>query len=157
MRIASKYLNHHTVNTGHSRKSYRSEVAEDLGLRNHVAALLNSRVPIPGFPKYFAEGSQNNSCISVSVYRSRTLLVRFVVAARNDFSAAEEFKRLLEPSHAGENDEPLAPYCSVTIADQPPADLLEFVWIADYERCVAWEWLAMEAEFAGASNVGVRP
>ena len=138
------HMNHLTITSGHSRRSLAEEVADDLGLRSHLEAMLKKRAPIPGFRRYFATGIQIESNLVVQVFIRRDLLVEFMVAAENSYASTTQFRELLrrDVTKLG-STEPRAPHCSTSISFAGCMNPHETFWLGDYERCVAWEWLRM--------------
>lgn len=142
-----RHFNHHTITTGHSRRSDLSEVGNELGLESHVEQMLRGRVPIPNFPGMFAQASVTGQHLLVDVSCGVRVLVRFVVAPISDQASQKAFEDILKyDMHRIGNREPRAPYCSASITFAGLLQSQELYWIADYERCIAWTWFAMVAD-----------
>lgn len=141
------FLKHHTVTSAHTRESPRSEIIPDLGLEDHVLEMLSKMTTIPNSERVFARGRTMGSNLTVDVVINGLAVVTFLVAAENNAMSASDFAKLVkrDVSKAG-NVEPQAPYCSVALSIEATAQLSELSWIADYERCIAWTWLAMISE-----------
>lgn len=141
------YIYHHTITTGHCRRSDLSEVGKNLGLETHVDEMLQKPTPIPNFNGMFAQAVETDCTLAVDVLaKDRQLLVRFVVSRNNDSVSRALFADLLENDtlRVG-STEPKAPYCSASISFAGLLQSQDLYWIADYERCIAWTWLAMTA------------
>lgn len=141
------FLEHHTVTSAHTRKSPRTEIIPDLGLEEHVLELLSDISSIPNFPGAFARGQALGSTLKVDVLMKGWAVVTFLVAPDNSTVSASAFAKLVkrDVSKTG-NVEPRAPYCSVALSIEAISMISQLSWIADYERCIAWTWLAMISE-----------
>jgi len=137
------YLCHHTVTSGHSRLSARAEVGGDLGLGAHVHGLSVGVSRIPCFRGYSARGCIYGTTLAVEVLRNRRVISRFIATPENTEESKQVFSILLEKdiSKAGA-DEPTAPYCSTSLTLDGPAYAHDLLWVADYQRCIAWTWFA---------------
>lgn len=137
-------LNHHTITTDNTRKSPRSEVTPSQALDEHVMRLLAGDSNIPGFESYSSVGKNVDGGLSVDVWRSGTHIVTFIVCPENNAASSALFDELkLFAMHARTSREPTAPFCSAAIHAGALLFPTSLMWIADYERCVAWTWLHM--------------
>lgn len=152
----TSYIWHITLNTGHSRRSERSEV--DDGVISTVRLILaeavaapGQRIPvIPGPPDIALEAHPAGPHLLAPVWDSHTgaPLLTLGIAPRS-----REAGRLWEVLHGGNHhlvvglaDVPRAPWCGFvlhpTIMLRPDA----MRWAGDMERCVAWAWMELRRD-----------
>ena len=146
---------HYTLNTGHSRNSPRSEVADEVILA--LAPLLRSGehdLPIEG---YRAIITIDGGGLLASVFNGPRPCITMAVAP--DDAAADAVWGTIEKLYLQIGDMPgfrtadfaapqrpaTTPWCAAFTA-VPTAE--EAYWIADFERCLAWAWI----ETKGANN-----
>ena len=147
---APRHLEHVTLNTGHTRRSPRSEAADEVvrglavGLDRAIAT--KAREPIPGFALF---STALGGAAMVTLWREAAPVVTFGVAA--DAKDSAKLWRLLHQGGAGKhatNPErpPAAPWLGVRMeagaASTPPDDLL---WLANFGRCLAWTFIERRA------------
>lgn len=158
-----RYIEHVTLDTGHSYRSPRSEVADSAvaALHDGLGRALRydpAHVAVPGAPDYAYSASAEGKCLIVTIWRqipepdngTWMPVVTFGVAARS-LCGAKLWRTLHEP-RGGLMD--AAPYAT---ADRrcPPEPWLaarmelgcvlvphDLSWMADFERCLAWAWLS---------------
>lgn len=150
--IAPRYLRHITLDTGHQRDSYRSEVADDVValLRPLIDDSIRLRapvpVPVPGLAGYVIEamGGRNRALmvsvwgpLSPAVPQARPLLVEFAVAPTS--LAGSMIWRDWDASPGGRP--PSAPWCVVSMSEGLAEDPEAAQWLGDLERCIAWAWI----------------
>jgi hypothetical protein len=150
---APRHLEHVTLNTGHTRRSPRSEAADEVvrglavGLDRAIAT--KAREPIPGFALFSYSVTALGGAAMVTLWREAAPVVTFGVAA--DAKDSAKLWRLLHQGGAGKhatNPErpPAAPWLGVRMeagaASTPPDDLL---WLANFERCLAWTFIERRA------------
>ena len=139
------YLTHATAGTGHSRRSYRSEVADD------VVAAVKSWLPdlLAGQPRgvlddRYAVRQEWGNGKSVGFVVSRldaqmqpTDIVRIAVC-RHSKRAAPSWQYV-----GGKGAPPRVPFVAADLLTDSieAADLMALPVIADFERCLAWAWL----------------
>lgn len=139
------YLTHATASTGHSRRSYRSEVADDV-----VAAL-------KGWLPDLLAGQQCGVLDDRYAVRrewSNSKSIGFVVSRLNEQMQPADIIHIAVCRHSkraapawqfvdGKGHPPRVPFVAAGIlADNlEAADLLVLPVIADFERCLAWAWL----------------
>lgn len=150
-----RYIEHLTIDTGDQRRSYRTEVADEVvamlrPLLDRVAA--GERVAVPGDARPRCE-------LSGALGRNRALVV--TVWAVDPLPAAAGLDRpvplvslgIAPTSRAADevwhgmtqrtrdDRTPSAPWCAVriypTLALYPEASH----WLGDLERCLAWAWI----------------
>lgn len=154
-------LDHITLDTGHVRRSPRPEVRDDIFamLRISLEAAVEqprSRVPVPMMEGYTYSVTPERGTLMVTIWgtvqRTPAPVVTFGVApigsdARGLWSAMHMIRGGLEFQRYATNDSvvPAPPWLAARIEVGAtlikPADLL---WMADFERCVAWAWLEMQ-------------
>ena len=129
-------MQHLTVDTGHTRVSFRDEIADSVieRLRQMTATGSHS---VPGFPGCAAKVTVDGTAALVTVFRDEAPLVTFGVAADAD-GAKQLWPLIGRPDVAEPSAVPwLAARLEVGVALHPgDAD-----WLGDFERCWAWAWL----------------
>jgi len=143
-----KYLNHITLTTGHTRRSYRSEVADDVicKLRPMVLALRQGqRADLP-IPDYWINGpSMGHACIVLTVWHSDGSKVATIALATRSRCGAQVWRAMHEmlsdkiATHPG--DVPASPWLATRlhVGSSLHSDCLD--WIGDFHRCLAWAWI----------------
>jgi hypothetical protein len=149
-------MSHLTITTGHMAKSLRRAVPDQIinkmrewledGKREFIPGqsgeVLAKR--IPGCEGYWATLKTIGDSLLVSVIQKDVgLALTFGVAANNE-SGGDLWCRL-----GSETKQPAAPWCAVNIdlgfcfsARTQTKLIQDLQWFADFERCVAWAWLA---------------
>lgn len=165
-------LEHITLNTGHTRRSPRSEVGPGIveALRPILErALTGTPTPIPPGQGYTLTGGVRGRCASFTVW-SRSLLiwpeddqaqrapvVEIGVAGHSRCGAPlwrtlhALAARLDLPVKTDPGRCPPEPWCAALL--YPGAVLAPDAmdWLGDFERCLAWAWLASRHPPAGVS------
>jgi len=143
---SERYLWHVTLSTGHTRKSFRHEVADDVieVCRGLLARALRGPTPIPGMPVVMTAESSRRRLI-VRVTSDGEPVVTFGVA-RHSTAGATLWRLLTEtsvlPVHAMAQRCPPEPWCAARL--EPGIDRLDretITALGDFERCIAWAWL----------------
>ena len=144
------YLTHATASTGHSRRSYRSEVADD------VVDIVKGWLPdlLAGQPHGVLHDRYAVRC-----EWSNGKSIGFVVSRLNEQMQPADIVRIAVCRHSkraapswqfagGKGTPPRVPFVAAgIIAGQLIGDdLMALPAIADFERCLAWAWL----EYIGA-------
>lgn len=139
------YLNHATASTAHSRRSYRSEVADD------VVVAVKSWLPdlMAGRPRGVL-----GDRYAVRREWSNGKSIGFVVGRLDDQMRPVDIARIAVCRHSkravpawrfveGKGAPPRVPFvASGLLYDNVEAsDLMALPVIADFERCLAWAWL----------------
>jgi hypothetical protein len=150
---APAYLEHVTLDTGHTRRSPRSEAADEVvrGLATGLdrAIAMKAREPVPGFALFSYNVTALGGAAIFTLWREAAPVVTFGVAA--DAKDSAELWRLLHQGGAGKhatNPErpPAAPWIGARMeagaASTPHDDLL---WIAKFERSLAWALIERRA------------
>lgn len=139
------YLTHATASTGHSRRSYRSEVADD------VVAAVKSWLPdlMAGRPRGVL-----GDRYAVRQEWSNGKSVGFVVGRLNEQMQPADIVRIAVCRHSkraapswqfvgGKGAPPRVPFVAADLLTDniEAADLMALPVIADFEQCLAWAWL----------------
>lgn len=145
--VDQTYLYHLTLDTGHARKSYRSEISDD-ALR--LCAELVERIKqspgipltLPGPPGYTISALISGQCMSAQVFAdaNELPLISFAVAARERCGAAI-WKKLGGP----DGKQPDAPWLAVRLEVGIVSSMAATEWLGDFERCVGWAFLESRA------------
>lgn len=139
-----KYIIHLTLNTGHSRRSYREEVTDDViaMLDEWMTAGAGSDDPlqVPNCPGYTMTGEGSRKCAVFTVFARDTPIATFGIAGHSR-CGGQLWKRMIEDFGAVNLDMPAPPWCVVAVHAAlslcPDAN----VWLGDFERCMAWWFL----------------
>ena len=139
------YLTHATASTDHSRRSYRSEVADD------VVAAVKSWLPD------LLAGQQRgvlHDRYAVRCEWSNSKSIGFVVSRLNEQMQPADIVRIAVCRHSkraapswqfvgGKGAPPRVPFVAADLLTDniEAADLMALPVIADFEQCLAWAWL----------------
>lgn len=139
------YLTHATASTGHSRRSYRSEVADNVveAVKSWLPDLMDGRPRGVLDDRYTVRQEWSNSkSIGFVVGRLDNLMrpvdiVRIAVC-RHSKRAAPSWQFV-----GGKGAPPRVPFVAadLLIDNIEAADLMALPVIEDFERCLAWAWL----------------
>lgn len=139
------YLTHATASTGHSRRSYRSEVADD------VVAAVKSWLPdlMAGRPRgvlddryavrqEWGNGKSVGFVVSRLDAQMRPVDIVKIAVCRHSKRAAPSWQFV-----GGKGAPPRVPFVAADLlTDNIEADdLMVLPVIADFERCLAWAWM----------------
>ena len=139
------YLTHATASTGHSRRSYRSEVADD------VVEIVKGWLPdlLAGQPRGVLHDRYAVRC-----EWSNGKSIGFVVSRLNEQMQPADIVRIAVCRHSkraapswqfagGKGTPPRVPFVAAGIIAEhlEGGDLMALPAIADFERCLAWAWL----------------
>lgn len=139
------YLTHATAGTGHRRRSYRSEVADD------VVAAVKSWLPdlMAGRPRgvlgdryavrqEWGNGKAGGFVVSRLDDRMRPVDIVRIAVCRHSKRAAPSWQFV-----SGKGAPPRVPFVAADLLTDniEAADLMVLPAIADFERCLAWAWL----------------
>ena len=139
------YLTHATASTGHSRRSYRSEVADN------VVAAVKSWLPdlMAGRPRGVL-----GDRYAVRREWSNGKSIGFVVGRLDDQMRPVDIARIAVCRHSkraapswqfvgGKGAPPRVPFVAADLLTDniEAADLMALPVIEDFERCLAWAWL----------------
>lgn len=156
------YVNHITLNTGHTSKSHRQDVDDDVLaiVSPWLQSIINndnaSPLPVGDLSHYSAKAFVHSGGLVVTVYgpsgpylhgdpsNADIPLVTFAVAQRsrqgNDLWAMmmanfESKKGIKQPS---------TPWLAVAVHQSAIAHRDSLEWLADFERCVGWAWITRQ-------------
>lgn len=144
------YLNHITLTTGHLARTSRADVTDETiaALTLWLDQALDSEPPVPlpgplGSRDGFSAAPYTvNGALVCTVYGQDAPLVTFGVAQRSRH-ATELWALLVAQFGAVQNLKmPSTPWCAVAIHPAFAGQLNASAWVGDFERCVAWTWLA---------------
>lgn len=149
----SKYLHHLTMTTGHTRKSYRDEVSDEVVAWARQAirdAIVSGYVPLPpmGIEWRLACTRESSKALLCSVWRGVSVVATFGVAAHSRHGS-KLWRALMETATTpiAVSQCPPEPWVAArlelgaaAVADDDPEPL---GMIADLERCVGWAFLEM--------------
>lgn len=154
--MRDRYLQHVTLSTGHTRRSYREEVTDEALAA--VSALLaralaGERVPLPVLDPpcvLLAESRGQALLATIAVAESAARLVTLGVAARSTAGAGlwrQLHQHATEPVKTDPRRPPPEPWVAARIepgvATLPPERVPDLMMqLADLERVIAWAFLA---------------
>lgn len=142
-------MKHYTLNTDHTRVSPRSEVQDDVIKR--LRPLCRTGLHAMPAPKgYYCNVTAVGHSLMATVLRKNNPCVTFGVAV--DEMSATELWGELEKLYLDVGDMPhiraadfaaphkpkTTPWCAAVVILCNPSEAL---WIADFERCLAWSWI----------------
>lgn len=132
---------HVTLETGHSRRSYRSEVADGVvvHLRKQIEEMLSGG-GVEIRPGYQMAGAAHGAALVASVHSGDMPLVTIGVAARSQVSA-RLWEEMVNIAPTADIVRPEAPWCAVRVYPLLLADPFAASWIGDFGICLAWAWL----------------
>lgn len=151
-----RYIWHLTLQTGHSRQSWRHEI--EPGALASTAALLDAALtaerqadatgtddpgtplPIPGYRMCTTDGGR---CLMVSVHHDDGALLATYGVADHARCGAKVWRLLTEiPAPMPHTPErPQTPWCVVRLHRGLERHVDAAHWLGDMERCIAWAWL----------------
>lgn len=139
------YLTHATASTGHSRRSYRSEVADDVveAVKSWLSDLMAGRPRGVLGDRYavrqeWSNGKSIGFVVSRLDAQMRPVDIVKIAVCRHSKRAAPSWQFV-----GGKGAPPRVPFvASDLLTDNiEAADLMALPVIADFERCLAWAWL----------------
>lgn len=145
------YLNHITLSTGHTRRSPRAEVADDTiqALTPWLAACMTH---VDGYPLPGPLGIRHGFVMQASVRDGALIchvgqlhagpLVTFGIAARSRQSGELWAWLCAQYGSADALAAPGTPWCAVNLHPAYAEQHGMGAWVGDFERCIAWTWLA---------------
>ena len=142
------YINHITLSTGHNRRSPKHEVGADTiaWLRPWLDKLLAGGMPLPlpepSLAQYSASAHIEQGGLVMTVFAGADAIVTFAVAARSRQSASLWAYMIAQHSSALGLSAPAVPWIAVAVRDGLASHADAAEWLGDFERCVAWAWLA---------------
>lgn len=156
MSAVARWLEHVTLTTGHSRRSYLDEVSDEaLALCRRLIEQLRSgdpaaRVPILRTPYALTGYARTGRCLTVTIAADEPV-VTMAVGGHSKCGARvwreiHQYADEWELPYVTDRDRPPPePWCAALLdsaaARQPAEGLMA---IGDFERCLAWAWLTSE-------------
>lgn len=154
---APRYLEHLTLTTGHTRRCWREDVADEVLelLRPLISRAVTTgrHVPLPDVvsPRCTITATAGRArALLVSIWAppvqgqtAPTPLITLGVAPTSLASA--ELWRQMAPGGGEEQlpqpDAPSVPWCAVKLYDTAALWPEAMSWLGDFERCLAWAWI----------------
>ena len=142
------YINHITLSTGHNRRSPKHEVGADTiaWLRPWLDKLLAGGMPLPlpepSLAQYSASAHIEQGGLVMTVFAGADAIVTFAVAARSRQSAPLWAYMRAQHGAAPVLAAPDVPWLAVALRPGLTQHHAASDWLGDFERCVAWTWLA---------------
>lgn len=144
------YIWHVTLNTGHGRRSPRSEV--DAGalrlVADHLERAIEADSPLPGNTGCQLMATASGPWLIATVMSGDAPLVTIGVAPRS--RGAGRLWAMLHDSRidlmTNPADVPRPPWCAARLEPGLAAYPDTAGWLGDYERLIAWAWLDMHKE-----------
>ena len=134
------YLNHVTLNTGHVRRSPRSEVSDEILVELAPAlarARVRGRAKLPNLPGYFVSVDQEwIGGAAVTLSKRRLPVVRCVVAT--DTASAWQGRAWLVAQGAVAAQHVELPWLGVWLTPDMLDALKVLDWLDDVQRSIAW-------------------
>jgi hypothetical protein len=159
---ATRWLEHVTITTGHSRRSYLDEVSDEaLALCRRLIEQLRSADPydVPilrtpyELPGYVLTGYvRRGRCLIVTIAADEPV-VTMAVGAHSRCGARvwreiHQYADEWELPYVTDRDRPPPePWCAALLdraAARDPAERLMALALGEFERCLAWAWLTRE-------------
>lgn len=147
-----RYLQHVTLTTGHTRRSWRHEISEEalaacLRLLDDFA--VGARPEMPGFPAYALTGARHGRCLIATVWGEATgAPVATIGVAENARCGARLWRELHREFPGGgalatdPEAQPEAPWIGARLLIGAALHTESMHWMGDFERCLGWAWLA---------------
>lgn len=153
-----RYLHHVTLDTGHSRRSYRDEVADAAIAAVHdglsrALSFAGTHVTVPAQDSGWTyTATASGRCLLVTMWAEiageKAPVATFGVASHSR-SGAQLWRllhapRTLLPPYATSPDRaPAEPWVAARLElGAGLVDPHELAWIADFERVIGWAWLS---------------
>lgn len=158
--MASPYITHITLTTGHVRRSPRDEVGDDIlgvlhpWLAEMLASGVRQALPVPALSHYSSSAAVEHGGLVCTVWGPAgphlarrphagevVPLITLVVAQRS--RQGPDLWALMLAQYGGQTglQRPAEPWCAVAI--HPTLTLYPDTveWLGDFERCLAWAWI----------------
>lgn len=148
-----RHIIHVTLTTGHSRRSPRSEVADDAldACRELLAAAPRGGAVIPGTDGGYVLRMERppTRCFVATVHRATNAvlgaygppLVTIGVASRNKCGLPLWISLHDRPLVTSRDACPPAPWCAVRLEPALAGPDPSVAWLGDFERCLAWAFI----------------
>lgn len=134
---SADYIWHVTLDTGHGRRSLRNEIdaATITIVRQQIdeALAAGSAAILEGYT--LTATTPAGALLATVTGNAGPLAI--IGVARSSLQSAALWRRL-----DAEGAPPSPPWCAVRLQAPLASDLDAAGWLGDYERCIAWAWLA---------------
>lgn len=136
--MSNDYIWHVTLDTGHARQSYRSEIDDAIAtlVRQHIDEALAGH-PVEIRPGYDLKVSTAGGALLATVISNRVGPLVTIAIAR-----VSRHSRKLWDLMDGQDSPPETPWCAVRLHPGLDDDLAAASWLGDFERCIAWAWIS---------------
>lgn len=147
-----RYIDHITLTTGHSRRSPRAEVADDVvavcaDLIVRMLATPNATVPLPHPAGYSVGGIAAGKCLVATVWADGppSEVVATIGVAGGSKCGATLWRALHKwgetPVVTDAARMPPKPWVAAALDAAIVRHMDAAEWLGDFERCLAWAWL----------------
>jgi hypothetical protein len=141
----SKYLMHITLDTGHSRRSYRDEVKDTVVtiMRQQAAEAQAGDRPeiMPGYALNIATAGTALLATVESDKLGPLITIAICPKSRVSQKLWDALKEPIGDLAVAKGDAPTVPWCAVRMYPAAALDFDALQWLGDYERCLAWGWV----------------
>lgn len=147
MNTSSKYIWHITLQTGHSRATYRSEISDEV--IEELAPLIaqDGEMPIKRIPGRSLKCTRTGKMLLATVMAREAPICTIGVAGQSR-GAATLWHMLHNADMVGNSaghtnlaDVPHAPWCAARLEPSITRYSQDTQWLGDFERCLAWTWV----------------
>lgn len=143
--MTDRYLWHVTLDTGHSRRSYRNEVDDAVItlVRQQINEAL-SGLHVVIRPGYTLMANTAAGALLVTVIADTNAPLCTIAIARNSRQSRDLWSMLKQPVEIGAvatGEPPPPPWCAVRLYPGLAEHVDALAWLGDFERCVAWGWI----------------
>ncbi|MGV7078513.1 hypothetical protein ACWA5Z_06865 [Testudinibacter sp. P80/BLE/0925] len=141
------YIDHITVNTGHRRKSPRSEVAKEIlpMLKTWIKDMLGG----------IARGINDQYLCKIGRHNAK--MCEFLICRTDEMMAEQEIAKAVLCTHSrekakawrmagGHGTPPEVPFLAVKLNNKAHVTAEETNWLGDFERCIAWAYIDYHAD-----------
>ena len=152
--MTSPYISHITLTTGHTRRSPREEVGDDIlrvlvpWLNELVASDAQRPLPVPTLAHYSANATVEAGALVCTVWapgephaEESVPLVTLGVAQRSRQGSDLWALLVSQFDIRPEIKKPAEPWCGVIVHPNLMAHREASDWLGDFERCLAWAWI----------------
>ncbi|MDB5926469.1 MAG: hypothetical protein JWN13_5405 [Betaproteobacteria bacterium] len=143
---ADRYIEHITLTTGHTRRSWRHEI--DPALMPRIAELVESAREETGAliqmePECWLRIEDTRKCALITVSAHGQLPLMTMAVATHARCGAQLWRLLHDTAQLKfpERERPALPWCAVRLETGLALYPGAAHWLGDMERCVAWAWL----------------
>ncbi len=148
------YIRHITLTTGHTRQSWPGEISDEAVtvcralIVQITAGAVSETVPIPGQPGYSLGGRATARCMTAIVYADGppSEPVCTIGVASHSRCGARLWRALHRwgetPVVTDPERCPPEPWVAAALDAGIARHVSESAWLVDFERCLAWAWLA---------------